>query len=83
MSLEVGTDLQEKVGNNYALDAKMAAHLKAGNSVVIEAGKTLTLKVDDNFININSGGIFIKGNMLMLNSGGKAGSGIGSVPEPP
>ncbi len=83
MSLNVGSDLQEKVGSNYALDAGTAVHIKAGMSAVIEAGTALTLKVGGNFININSGGIFIKGTMVMLNSGGAAGSGAGSNPDPP
>ena len=61
----------------------MAVHIKAGMSAVIEAGTSLTLKVGGNFININPGGIFIKGTMVMLNSGGAAGSGAGSSPEAP
>jgi type VI secretion system secreted protein VgrG len=83
MSLKVGSDLQEKVGSNYALDAGSAVHIKAGMTTVIEAGTSLTLKVGGNFININSGGIFVKGTMVMLNSGGMAGSGAGSSPEAP
>jgi type VI secretion system secreted protein VgrG len=83
MSLNVGGDLQEKVGTNYALDAKSAVHIKAGMTAVIEAGTSLTLKVGGNFININPGGIFVKGTMVMLNSGGAAGSGAGSSPEAP
>ena len=83
MSLKVGSDLQEKVGNNYALDAGMGVHIKAGMNAVIEAGTSLTIKVGGNFININAGGIFIKGTMVMLNSGGAAGSGAGSSPEAP
>lgn len=82
-SLKVGVDLQEKVGTKYALDAGNEIHLKAGTNVVVESGTTLTLKVGGNFININSGGIFIKGTMVMLNSGGAAGSGAGSSPQAP
>lgn len=83
VSLEAGMDMQEKVGVNYALDAGTEIHLKAGMNVVIEAGTTLTVKVGGNFININPGGIFIKGTMVMINSGGSAGSGAGSSPQPP
>ena len=61
----------------------MAVHIKAGMTVVIEAGTALTLKVGGNFININPGGIFIKGTMVMINSGGAAGSGAGSNPDAP
>jgi type VI secretion system secreted protein VgrG len=51
--------------------------------MTLETGTSLTLKVGGNFININSGGIFIQGTMVMLNSGGAAGSGSGSSPEAP
>lgn len=83
MSLTVGSNLQEKVGQNYALDAAQQVHIKAGMTVVVEAGTSLTLKVGGNFININPGGIFVKGTMVMLNSGGAAGSGSGSNPTAP
>lgn len=83
VSLKVGQDWQTKVGTKFAADAGMEVHLKAGTNVVIEAGATLTLKVGGNFININPGGIFIKGPMVMINSGGSAGSGGGASPQPP
>ncbi len=83
VSLKAGQDQQTKVGMKYALDAGNEIHLKAGMNVVIEAGATLTIKVGGNFININSGGIFIKGNMVFINSGGAAGSGAGASPEAP
>ena len=83
VSLKVGSNRDEKIASNYALEAGQAIHIKAGMSAVIEAGAALTLKVGGNFININSGGIFIKGTMVMLNSGGAAGSGAGAKPDPP
>lgn len=82
-SLQIGSNKQEKVGQNWAMDAGTEIHLKAGMNVVIESGTTLTLKVGGNFVNINSGGIFIKGSMVMINSGGAAGSGAGSSPTAP
>ena len=83
-SLKVGVDQQNKVGNNYAVDAGMAVHIKAGMTAVIEAGTSLTLKCGGSSININPGGIQIIGTpMLMLNSGGSAGSGAGCSPETP
>ena len=83
VSLNAGSNIQEKVGQNYALDAGTEVHIKAGMNVVIESGTTLTLKVGGNFVNINSGGVFIKGSMVMINSGGAAGSGAGSSPTGP
>ncbi len=83
LSLKVGTDVDEKVGAKYALDAGQEIHLKSGVNVTIETGTSLTLKVGGNFININPGGIFIKGTMVFINSGGSAGSGSGASPEVP
>jgi type VI secretion system secreted protein VgrG len=83
VSIKVGIDMQEKVGSKYAMDAGTEIHLKSGVNLVIESGTTLTLKVGGNFININPAGIFIKGTMVMINSGGAAGSGAGSSPEAP
>jgi type VI secretion system secreted protein VgrG len=83
ISITAGQDVQEKVSQKYALDAGMEIHLKAGMNLVVEAGTTLTLKVGGNFININSGGVFISGTMVMINSGGAAGAGSGASPHPP
>lgn len=83
MSIKIGADLQEKITSNYAVDAGSGVHIKGGSTVVVEAGTSLTLKVGGNFININPGGIFIKGTMVMLNSGGAAGSGAGASPDAP
>jgi type VI secretion system secreted protein VgrG len=80
-SLTVAGSQQEKVGD-HALDAG-TIHLKAGTTVVIEAGAQLSLKVGGNFIDINSGGVFIQGTAVMINSGGAPGSGAGSSPAAP
>jgi type VI secretion system secreted protein VgrG len=82
-SMQAGENWQQKVGVNYALDAGTEIHLKAGMNLVIESGANLTLKVGGNFINLNSAGVFIQGSMVMLNSGGAAGSGAGASPESP
>ena len=83
VSLKVGTAAQIKTGTKYAVDAGMEVHLKSGMSMTLETGTNLTLKVGGNFININPAGIFIKGTLVMLNSGGAAGSGGGSSPTAP
>jgi type VI secretion system secreted protein VgrG len=82
-SLEAGTNIQEKAGQKIALDAGQEVHIKAGMTATIEAGTMLTLKVGGNFVNINSAGVFIKGTMVMINSGGAAGSGSGCSPTAP
>ncbi len=82
-TLNVGMSQSEKVGMHYSLDAGMDVYLKAGLSIVIEAGMELTLKAAGGFINIGPAGVAISGPMVLINSGGAAGSGsAGSVPDP-
>jgi type VI secretion system secreted protein VgrG len=83
MSLDVGSNLHQKVGMNSALEAGQAVHIKGGMNVVIEAGLSLTLKVGGNFVNIGPTGVSIQGTMVMINSGGAAGSGSGASPSSP
>jgi len=84
LSIQAGQNLYEKSGMNFAHEAGMAIHLKAGMNVVIEAGMELTLKAGGSFIDIGPAGIAISGApMVMINSGGAAGSGSGSSPTDP
>ena len=83
ISIHAGVDFEEKAGTKFAVDAGTEIHLKSGTSMTLETGTSLTLKVGGNFININAGGIFIKGTMVFINSGGAAGAGSGSSPEAP
>lgn len=82
-SLDTDMDIDTKAGMNYAVDAGMGVHINGGMNVVVEAGVALTLKVGGNFININTAGIFVTGTMVMINSGGAAGSGSGCNPTAP
>lgn len=81
--LKVGQDWQGKAGTRFAVDAGQEIHMKAGTTLVLEAGARLTLKVGGSFIDINAGGVYIKGPMVMVNSGGSAGSGSGASPKAP
>src|SRR5208282_5403170 len=83
LSLQVGQNLNEKSGQNFAHDAGMEIHLKAGMNVVIEAGLELTIKASGGFINIGPAGVAISGTLVLINSGGAAGSGSGSSPQDP
>ena len=83
VSLKVGMDTLSKTGMNYAVDAGMSVHIKGGMTVVIEAGMQLSLKVGGNFIDIGPAGVTIQGTMVMINSGGAAGSGSGCSPTAP
>jgi type VI secretion system secreted protein VgrG len=80
-SLNVGGSQQEKIGMKHAVDAGQEIHIKSGMTIVIEAGLQLTLKVGPNFVDIGPTGVSIQGTMVMINSGGAAGSGSGSSPE--
>jgi type VI secretion system secreted protein VgrG len=82
-SLTVGGDQQEKVGKNHALEAGNEIHLKGGLKVVIEAGMQLTLKGAGGFVDIGPSGVTIQGTMVLINSGGSAGSGSGASPATP
>ena len=81
--LKVAQDWQGKMGTRMAVDAGQEIHLKAGMTLVLESGTQISLKVGGNFIDINPGGVFIKGTMVMVNSGGSAGSGSGASPMAP
>lgn len=83
VSLTVGQDYQEKTGKKHAVDAGQEIHLKAGMKIIIEAGAQLSLKGPGGFIDIGPTGVTIQGKMVLINSGGAAGSGSGSSPEAP
>jgi type VI secretion system secreted protein VgrG len=82
-SLEVCQNQWEKVGQKHALEAGQEIHLKAGMKVIIEAGVQISLKGPGGFIDIGPAGVTIQGTMVLINSGGAAGSGSGSSPEAP
>jgi type VI secretion system secreted protein VgrG len=65
------------------MDAGMAVHIKGGMTVVIEGGMQVSLKAGPSFVDIGPAGVSISGPMVMINSGGAAGSGSGSSPTAP
>jgi len=81
VSLDAGMDLQQKVGMKHALEAGMDVHIKGGMKVIIEAGLQLSLKAAGGFVDIGPAGVSISGPMVMINSGGSAGSGGGCSPD--
>jgi type VI secretion system secreted protein VgrG len=80
-SLTIGGDCDEKVATKFAVDAGQEIHLKAGMKVIIEAGLQLTLKGAGGFVDIGPSGVTIQGTMVLINSGGAAGSGSGASPK--
>ncbi|MEX2188693.1 MAG: type VI secretion system tip protein TssI/VgrG [Pirellulales bacterium] len=81
--LTAGSNIDQKAGMNYAIEAGMNVHIKAGMCMVLEAGMQLTLKVGGNFVDISPIGVAINGSMVLINSGGAAGSGGGCSPAAP
>jgi type VI secretion system secreted protein VgrG len=81
--LTTGDNIDIKGGHAIAAEASQTFYLKAGQSLVIEAGTQISLKVGGNFIDISSAGVSIKGTMVLINSGGAAGSGTAPNPDAP
>ncbi|HEY0138300.1 MAG TPA: type VI secretion system tip protein TssI/VgrG [Nannocystis sp.] len=60
---------QTKIAGRIAIEAGDEVHLKA-SKIVLDAGSALTIQGPGGFITINSSGIYIKGNMVYINSAG-------------
>jgi type VI secretion system secreted protein VgrG len=75
LSRKIGGDLILDVGGSHAEKAGQEIYLKAGMNVVIEAGMEITLKASGGFVTIGPSGVTIQGTMVLINSGGAAGSG--------
>jgi type VI secretion system secreted protein VgrG len=83
VSLQVGQSRNEKIGMTHAMEAGQTIHLKGGMTVIIEAGMQLSLKAAGGFVDIGPAGVTISGTMVLINSGGAAGSGPGASPQSP
>lgn len=82
-SLQVSQSHNEKAGQNIAAEAGQTIHLKGGMSVVIEAGMEVALKGPGGFVSVGPSGVTIQGTMVLINSGGAAGSGPGAQTSSP
>ncbi|MEM7783566.1 MAG: type VI secretion system tip protein TssI/VgrG [Planctomycetota bacterium] len=78
---KMNTDM--KAGMDFAIEGGMNVHTKSGMTTVIEGGMGVTLKCGGNFVSLTPAGIFIKGPLVGINSGGAAGSGPGCSPVSP
>lgn len=83
VSMKTTGDLHLKIGANIGAEAAQNVHIKGGTNIVIDAGAEITLKAGGSFITIGASGVSIKGAMVMINSGGAAGSGSGASPVAP
>ena len=82
-SLNIGSNQSIQVGSAYSMNADNTVYINAGASVVIQAGLELSLIASGNFINIGPAGVAISGTMVLINSGGAAGSGSsGAIGDP-
>ena len=72
--VQISEDHHLDVGGNHNQSAGKNLSLEGGLNVAIEAGAKLTLKVGGNFIDISAAGVAIKGTLVLINSGGAAGS---------
>lgn len=81
-TLKITGDQGIKVTGNHSTEATGNMYLK-GMNVVVEGMVKLSLKVGASFVDISSAGVAIKGPMVLINSGGGAGSGSAVGPCPP
>ena len=75
-SVDVGNYML-KAGQKANTDAGMEVHIKGGMKVIIEAGMQISLTAGGSFVDVGPSGVSISGAMVMINSGGSAGSGSG------
>jgi type VI secretion system secreted protein VgrG len=82
-SLQVGSNSDEMIGQNYALTAGQNISIEGAMNVVIQAGMQISLVGPGGFITIGPAGVAIQGTMVMINSGGAAGSGTSASTKAP
>ena len=82
-SLDIGSNQSVQVGSAYSVDAGQTVYINGGMNVVIQAGMELSLVGPGGFITIGPAGVAISGTMVLINSGGAAGSGsAGTITSP-
>jgi type VI secretion system secreted protein VgrG len=83
LSLQVSQSMNEKIGQTWATEAGQTVHIKAGMTLILEAGMQLSLKGPGGFVDIGPAGVTIQGTMVLINSGGAAGSAPDASPQAP
>jgi type VI secretion system secreted protein VgrG len=82
-ALNVGSNQSIQVGTAYSMNAGETVYINGGMNVVIQAGMQLSLVGSGGFVSIGPEGVSISGAMVLINSGGAAGSGSpGQTPSP-
>ncbi|ARP83345.1 hypothetical protein CAL12_22690 [Bordetella genomosp. 8] len=82
VSLNASLAIVHEAGEKYVVKSELV-HVKAGATLVLEAAAMLSLKVGDSFVSVTPAGVQISGPMVLLNSGGAAGSGPGGSTTAP
>jgi type VI secretion system secreted protein VgrG len=82
MSIQIGNSLDETTGSKFAHEAGQEIHLKAGMKVIIEAMQ-VSIKGAGGFVDVGPSGVTIQGTMVLINSGGAAGTGSGVSAQDP
>ncbi|CAM3798287.1 Gp5/Type VI secretion system Vgr protein OB-fold domain-containing protein [Bordetella sputigena] len=85
VSLNASLGIVHEAGEKYVVKSELV-HVKADATLVLEATAMVSLKVGDSFVSVTPAGVQISGPMVLLNSGGAAGSGPGgstTMPDHP
>lgn len=75
LSQSVGSNHDHEIGQNLSVTAGQNTSITGGMNVTITAGMNLSLVGPGGFITIGPAGVAISGTMVLINSGGAAGSG--------
>ncbi len=77
---KIGGNSVSEITGNQSVKTTGTTYIKGSGAIVIESAQQISLKVGGNFIDIGPAGVAIKGAMVLINSGGAAGSGaLGSL----
>lgn len=73
--INAASSILTDAGSGILLNAAQEIYIKAGMNIILEAGTQISLKVGGNFVDVSAAGVAINGTMVLINSGGAAGSG--------
>ena len=82
VSLDAGKGVVQRAGKTFAVAAK-DVQIKGANTVVIEAERSLCLKVGASFVTLKPTEVSISGTRVKINSGGKADTVHAPAPRRP
>jgi type VI secretion system secreted protein VgrG len=75
VSRVVKEDENVKIDGDLGIDVRGRIHIKAGTTLVVEAGADFTIKGPAGWLRVNDEGITMKGSIVKINSGGTPGKG--------